>query len=56
MILSYITERMRMSKKSQLFGSWIPLRKTQGFAVDCPIQPKATCRQIFIKFFCGKYK
>lgn len=40
MILSYITERMRMSKKSQLFGSWIPLRKTQGFAVDCPIQHK----------------
>ncbi|EPB84920.1 hypothetical protein HMPREF1544_08279 [Mucor circinelloides 1006PhL] len=41
MILSFEMERVRMpKKKSQLFGTWIPLRRAQELAVTCSIQHK----------------
>ncbi|KAI9475381.1 MAG: hypothetical protein EXX96DRAFT_525811 [Benjaminiella poitrasii] len=41
MILSFEMERVRMPKKqSQLFGTWIPLRRAQELAVTCSIQRK----------------
>ncbi|KAG1175162.1 hypothetical protein G6F70_004321 [Rhizopus microsporus] len=41
MILSFEMERVRMPKrKSQLFGTWIPLRRAQELAITCSIQHK----------------
>lgn len=41
MILSFEMERVRMpKKKSELFGTWIPLRRAQELAATCSIQHK----------------
>ncbi|KAG1058069.1 hypothetical protein G6F43_000147 [Rhizopus delemar] len=41
MILSFEMDRVRMpKKKSQLFGTWIPLRRAQELAITCSVQHK----------------